>query len=215
VGVATCPRKIGTSSPQEKPASVFTIQLRTTPRIILTPFCKKDVADLFQLYSNPETMQYMGGAVKHLPEVDLILGQYQRHWKLHGIGPMAIREARTGKVIGRTGLRISESVEVVDLDLTDGCVVPLKLDAKTQIGWVIHPQHRKKGIVTEAANAVLEYAFKVRKVNEVAAFIRIDNYASVKVARKLGMSLVGSFLLNGYLWEYHSLTLDNFFTYGK
>jgi RimJ/RimL family protein N-acetyltransferase len=188
--------------------------LRTTPRIILTPFCKKDVPDLFELYRDPDTMQYMAGALS-LPEVDLIVRQYQCHWKVHGIGPMAIREALTGKVIGRTGLRISESVEVVDLDLTDGSVVPLKLDAKTQIGWVIHPQYRKKGIVTEAANAVLEYGFTVKKVTEVAAFIRIDNYASVKVARKLKMSLVGSFFWKGHLWEYHSLTQENYSTYWK
>jgi RimJ/RimL family protein N-acetyltransferase len=189
----------------------FHIELQTNPPTVLTRFCNKDVHDLFEVYSNFYTMQHMGGAMRTLPEVALTLGQYYRIWEKYQTGPLAIRDKFTDRVIGRTGLRISESEEAVELFPFNGSdPIPLKLSDRWQIGWVLSPEFRGKGIATQAAHAVLEYAFKVQKLNEIAAFIRIENYASVKVARKLGMSLVGSFLWNGYLWEYHSLSQENY-----
>lgn len=179
--------------------------------MVLDRFCNNDLPDLLELYSNLETMQYMGGAMSTLPEVALTLKQYYRIWEQHQIGPLAIREKFTGKVIGRTGIRISESPEVVELFPFNGSnPIPLKLNEKFQIGWVIRPEFRKKGIVIQAARSVLDYAFKVKKLSDIVALIRIENYPSVKVARKLGMSLVGSFGWNGHLWEYYSLTQDNY-----
>jgi ribosomal-protein-alanine N-acetyltransferase len=208
LGVATCSRNSCTVSPQD---ASFKIELQTNPPTVLTRFCNNDVHDLFEVYSNLYTMQYMGGAMRTLPEVALTLGQYYRIWEKYQTGPLAIRDKFTDRVIGRTGLRISESEEAVELFPFNGSdPIPLKLSDRWQIGWVLSPEFRGKGIATQAAKRVLEYAFEVKKVDEVAAFIRIENVASVKVARKLGMSLVGSFMCNGYLWEYHSLSQENY-----
>lgn len=206
--VATCSRNSCTVSPQD---TSFKIELQTNPPTVLTRFCLNDASDLFEIKSNPDTMQYMGGAMRTLPEVALTLGQYYQIWEQHQIGPLAIREKFTGKVIGRSGLKISQSREVVEVFPFNGSnPIPLKLNEKFQIGWVIRPEFRKKGIVIQAARSVLDYAFKVKKLSDIVALIRIENYPSVKVARKLGMSLVGSFCWNGHLWEYYSLTKENY-----
>lgn len=210
LAVATCSRNSCTLYPQD---ASFHIELQTNPPTVLTRFCNNDVPDAFELYSNRETVKYLdlGGELKTLPQANLILQQYHRIWEEHQIGPLAIREKFTGKVIGRSGLKISQSPEVVELFPFNGSnPIPLKLKEKFQIGWVIRPEFRNKGIVIQAAKSVSDYGFKVKKLNEIAAFIRIENYPSVKVARKLGMSLVGSFCWNGHLWEYYSLTKENY-----
>jgi RimJ/RimL family protein N-acetyltransferase len=215
VGAVTCPDNSYAASPSEKPTFCKS-ELSTNPATELTLFSEKDAPALLELYINPETMRYKGGPIKTLPEINLVLEKYERQWGLHGVGPMAIREAATGSVIGRTGLRVSDSEEVVELfPLNASASVSFKLNQKYQIGWVNRPEFRNKGIATVAAKSVLDYAFQIKKVDEVAAFIRIENYPSVAVARKLKMSLVGSFCFGGHLWEYHSLTQENYSNYWK
>ncbi len=59
-----------------------------------------------------------------------------------------------------------------------------------EIGWIIHKDYRNKGIATEAAKLLIEYAFNTLSVNKVIAHCDSSNAASEKVMIKLGMTLV-------------------------
>ncbi|MGN0342735.1 MAG: GNAT family N-acetyltransferase [Roseburia sp.] len=59
-----------------------------------------------------------------------------------------------------------------------------------EIGWTIHKDYRNQGIATEAAKMLIDYAFRVMKVEKVIARCDSKNAASEQVMRKLGMTLV-------------------------
>jgi ribosomal-protein-alanine N-acetyltransferase len=56
-----------------------------------------------------------------------------------------------------------------------------------EIGWAIAPAHQGCGYATEAAGAVLAYAFETLGLHRVVATCNPANTASVRVMEKLGM----------------------------
>lgn len=56
--------------------------------------------------------------------------------------------------------------------------------------WVIDPQHQRKGYATEAARAIVEYAFTELRLWRIVATTMLANEASQGVMRNLGMTLV-------------------------
>ena len=59
-----------------------------------------------------------------------------------------------------------------------------------QIGWYAHPDATGHGYVTEAARAVLEYGL-ASGLSEIRALTHTDNYPSMRVCDRLGMTYLG------------------------
>ena len=64
---------------------------------------------------------------------------------------------------------------------------PEPLKPGTEIGWRLRKEFWGKGYATEGAKAVLDYAFKTLKLEEVIAFTTVENRKSRRVMEKLGM----------------------------
>lgn len=62
-----------------------------------------------------------------------------------------------------------------------------------EIGWVVHPQHQRRGYVTEAAQALLRYGFETLALHRIIATCQPENLASYRVMEKLGMRREGHF----------------------
>lgn len=60
-----------------------------------------------------------------------------------------------------------------------------------EMGYVLHPDYQGSGYVTEAAQALLGYAFDTLSIHRVYATCRPANIASEKVMQKLGMTREG------------------------
>ncbi|MGV9002855.1 GNAT family N-acetyltransferase [Flavobacterium sp.] len=73
---------------------------------------------------------------------------------------------------------------------------------RTEIGYMILPEHSGKGYVTEAVKAVVEYGFNEMNLHSIEAVIDPDNFASERVLLK-----------NGFVKEAH--ILENEFFEGK
>ena len=58
-----------------------------------------------------------------------------------------------------------------------------------EIGYRLHPDYWNRGLATEAARAVRDYAFAVLKLERVISLIHPDNHASRRVTEKNGMTL--------------------------
>ncbi|REK76804.1 GNAT family N-acetyltransferase [Paenibacillus paeoniae] len=56
-----------------------------------------------------------------------------------------------------------------------------------EIGWVFHPQHHNKGFATEAAKAVVKYAFEELNAHRVIATCQPENVPSYRIMEKIGM----------------------------
>lgn len=59
-----------------------------------------------------------------------------------------------------------------------------------EIGYGMDPDEHNKGYATEAAIALVEWAFLHEEVRQVQAECEIDNVASIRVLEKLGMKRV-------------------------
>jgi RimJ/RimL family protein N-acetyltransferase len=93
-----------------------------------------------------------------------------------GCGLWLVVDRESGEPLGRVGL-LRQQVNGAD---------------EFEIGYMIHRPFWRRGIATEAALAVREYAFRERKLPRVVSLIRPENLASQGVARKLGMEIVGN-----------------------
>ncbi|BCW20489.1 N-acetyltransferase [Arthrobacter sp. NtRootA9] len=67
-----------------------------------------------------------------------------------------------------------------------GAELPLQPSGDTEIGWHFHPDHWGKGYATEAAAAVLAYAFN-NGVPKVVAVTNPANTASQRVCTRIGL----------------------------
>ncbi|MGW7932556.1 GNAT family N-acetyltransferase [Staphylococcus xylosus] len=79
----------------------------------------------------------------------------------------------TDKVIGRIQLVIDE------------------VNKSAEIEFIIHPNYWNNGIATNIAKTIIKYAFKVLKLNRVAASIDSNNTAARMVLQNLEMKLEG------------------------
>ncbi len=62
---------------------------------------------------------------------------------------------------------------------------------KGEIGFVLHPDYWNQGIITEAAKAVIIYAFEVLKLERLQYGYFLFNEASKRVCEKLGFTFEG------------------------
>lgn len=81
--------------------------------------------------------------------------------------------ADTDKVIGTIQLVIDE------------------VNKSAEIEFIIHPNYWNNGIATNIAKTIIKYAFKVLKLNRVAASIDSNNTAARMVLQNLEMKLEG------------------------
>lgn len=96
-----------------------------------------------------------------------------KHQNDHGFSLYAVELKSTGEMIGWCGLMIPSF---------DAHFTPT-----VEIGWRLASQHWNHGYATEAATAVLKYAFDSLKLKEVVSFTVVDNIRSRRVMEKIGL----------------------------
>lgn len=72
-----------------------------------------------------------------------------------------------------------------------GCKAPPDADGMVEIAYGIAPEHQRRGYATEAAGALVDWAFRTPAVRIVRAHTLFDNAASIAVLRNCGFHLVG------------------------
>jgi RimJ/RimL family protein N-acetyltransferase len=96
------------------------------------------------------------------------------HWAQHGFGFFAVIHKATTQIIGGCGLSVLDQV--------------LPGTPKIEIGWIFAKTSWGQGYATEAASAVLDYAWTLPGIDEVVAFTTERNLASRKLAERIGMT---------------------------
>jgi RimJ/RimL family protein N-acetyltransferase len=61
--------------------------------------------------------------------------------------------------------------------------------AEVGLFWAITPTLQRRGIATEAAGAMIDYAFETLRLGRILAGTEYDNVASIAVMRRLGMRI--------------------------
>ena len=154
-----------------------------TPRLILRRLTLADADALLAVFGDAEVMRY-GDGVRSLAWVLGWLADCLARYDQGQPAPWAIVE-RGGddRAIGYCGL------------FTYGDV---NGRPEVELGYRLARAYWGRGYATEAARAVLDYAFRVLGLARLIALIDPDNVASIRVAEKLGMTHEADALLPGY-----------------
>jgi len=143
----------------------------TTERLILRGFVDDDLEPLAVMNADPEVMRYLGG-VRSREWSAASIDRCRSQWGKLGFGRFAIEDNVNGEFVGWVTL---EPVEL------DGYVDDL------EIGWRLVRARWGRGLATEAAIAVLTWAFATVPVDRILAVADAENAPSVSVMRRLGM----------------------------
>jgi len=133
-----------------------------TDRLILRPFVKGDEEDVFDIMKDDYTAKRAGfKPMKKVSEAE----RFIRSWKREAY---AITERDSDNVIG---------IIQVPRDYCSG---------KAFIGYWLDSEHRGKGYMTEAVEAIKEYVFNNTWFDEIELYVFCGNEASRNVAMKCG-----------------------------
>ena len=141
-----------------------------TERLFLDRVTDSDVQEVFELRSNPEAMKYIPrpllknheDALEHIRMID------EKIEENIGIN-WGIRLKGNPKLLGIIGFYRMQPENY-----------------RSEIGYILSPDHHGKGIVSEAVNRLIEFGFEDLKLHSIEAIIDPENYASEKVLQKCG-----------------------------
>ena len=142
-----------------------------TPRLLLRQLNHADIPAIFFLRSDETVLQFIGRepAVSHKEAEDFIERVNKNATTNEGILWGITMKEHTAKVIGTI------------------CYWNLQPENyRAEIGYVLHPQYWRKGIMTEAIGAVLNYGFDVMKLHSIEGRIGAGNWASAAILEKTG-----------------------------
>jgi ribosomal-protein-serine acetyltransferase len=159
-----------------------------TPRLIIRPprvgdgkMLNEAIIDSFDLLS-----EYMHWATEKpsVEESEAVVKREAAHWILNEEADpelmVLILEKRTKALIGASGFNAINREAL--------CV---------EIGYWVNKNYAGNGFITEAVNALTQYAFNILKVKRIAITCDIDNERSKKIAERLGYQLESIMPLNG------------------
>ena len=146
-----------------------------TPRLGLRRFAGRDLGPLLTVFGDPAVMRFVGADRRPLTgdAVKVLMRTADGHWSRHGFGLLAVAERESGKVVGEAGLQVLEAGPDIEL------------------GYTLRHAAWGRGYATEAARAVLFWAFAGLRLERVVAVADPGNEASLHVLDKLGMRRLG------------------------
>ncbi len=92
-------------------------------------------------------------------------------WGLLGHGALMIDRLDSGETVGLVGVNA-------------GPLFP-----ETELGWMLYPDHEGQGLATEAARALLAWAFGALPLGSLVSYVDPANAASGALAARLGATL--------------------------
>ena len=152
-----------------------------TERLRLREMNADDLPSLAKILQDRETMSAYEHAFSDEETSDWLDRQLDRYAQ-YGFGLWAVDLKSSGEMIGQCGLSMQDA---------DGTQV-------FEIGYLFQRAFWHNGYASEAAIACKHYAFEILKADEVYSIVRDNNFASMNVAIRNGMTVRGSFVKHYY-----------------
>lgn len=167
-----------------------------TERLVLREFCGEDIPAVFEMYARQDMNQFLPHEpMKTIEEaktrVKKRINLFKNGWGCRWA--IAFKD-QPETVIGSCGF------------------FNVRIGTHTvEIGFEVHPDHWRQGIMTEAIIAVLDYSFSgktPRPINRIEALVLPNNFMSLALLQNLGFIDEGTRRKFGYWNEnYHDLKL--------
>ena len=156
------------------PIDVTDIKIET-PRLVLRPWEKSDLQDMFEYASVPGVGEMAGWSHhKSIEESEGILNMFIEEKKT-----LAIVHRESGKVIGSLGIELLGELEEL----------PPSFKGR-EIGYVLSKSYWGQGLMPEAVQAVMDYCFTELKYEFLTCAHFVHNKRSRRVIEKCGFQFL-------------------------
>jgi len=145
-----------------------------SPRLYIRPWEPADRPAFTRLVSDADMMRYISfGRAWDEAHIDAYFTRQQDYLERHGccVGAVVLKES--GAVIGVAGIQ------------------PQDRSGLFELAWWIWKDYWNRGLATEAAIALKDYAFSVMRLTQIVAIADVPNVASCRVMQKIGMRYEG------------------------
>jgi len=143
-----------------------------TPRLLVRAWRDEDLEPIAAMFSQAQTVRYVGKGYQHGFSRDqsvAMVARLRARCEKTGIGIWPVELKESHATIGECGLH------------------PVANSEDTEIAYVFSPEVQGCGYATEAASAVLAYAFQELGLSRVVALVHPGNARSIAVMHRLGM----------------------------
>jgi RimJ/RimL family protein N-acetyltransferase len=156
-----------------------------TERLLLRPFTVDDFDAVFPIHSSADVARYLYWDPRTAAEVREVLERKTQNTTIAAEGDglsLAIVIEATGDVVGDCNLQLLS-----------------REHRQGEIGFLLHPDHRRHGYATEAARVMLRLAFEDLELHRVIGRLEARNTASARVLERLGMRREAHLIENEYV----------------
>jgi RimJ/RimL family protein N-acetyltransferase len=144
-----------------------------TDRVIIRNWMERDRDLLFEINSDEQVMTFFPFRRTH-QESDALFERLRAMIAENGLGFYALQLKASGETIGFCGLART------DLE-------PCVPKGTVEIGWRLATRFWGRGLVTEAAHALLSHGFRTLGLAEIVSFAVRENERSIAVMERIGM----------------------------
>jgi len=144
-----------------------------TARLLLRPFEPGDLAALHEIHGDADNARWLYSNPRSLEETRELLALKTAGAALRAEGDWlsaAVLTRATDELVGDVSLRWASAAH-----------------RQGELGFILHPRHQGRGYATEAARAMLRFAFESVGLHRVAGRLEPRNIGSARVLEKLGM----------------------------
>jgi len=144
-----------------------------TQRLSLRRWREGDLAPFAAINADPIVMEHFPLPMSEA-ETARMIARVESHFDEHGYGLWAVEHTVSSELVGFTGLAVP------------GFEAPFM--PAVEVGWRLGQEYWGNGYATEAAKAVLDFAFLEAGLDEVVSFTVPANVRSTSVMERLGMT---------------------------
>ena len=155
-----------------------------TERLIIRPVEQGDAEAIHIYAGSPDIDMMMFLPNETIKETEGFINFARSEWEKEEPEDREYVILLDGEIIGGVNLEKCENVSDSEIDNKTGNNIGY------EIGWIIRQDKRGQGFATEAAKALMSYAFNELKADYVQAHCDSRNAASEGVMKKLGMTLI-------------------------
>jgi ribosomal-protein-alanine N-acetyltransferase len=146
------------------------ITILETNRLLLRRLQPSDIPSLIDLWCDSDVTQYMGGP-RDREKLQTIFEEDLKDPFAEEFDLWPVVEKQTQEVIGHCGL-LDKEIEGKE---------------EIEVNYIFKSSAWGKGYASEIGSALIEYAFKEKKLTRLIALIEPENAPSERVAAKIGM----------------------------
>jgi RimJ/RimL family protein N-acetyltransferase len=140
-----------------------------TERLVLREMNADDVEPLLGVFGDERVMASFASAPFDRVAMERWVARNLAHQRDHGYGLFTLIDKADGTVIGDCGLE--------------------HMDIGAELGYDLRADRWGRGLATEAAIAVRDFAFATLRLPRLVSLVRVGNQRSRRVAEKVGMTL--------------------------